>query len=222
MSTLLLRLGGALQSWGSDSKYDERWTDAMPTKSGVIGMIASAMGRKRDDNVDDLSVLQFGIRIDQSGTIIDDLQTTIMGKGLNDNISHRKYLSDALFIAGFEGDGVFLHNIEQALLYPKYPLFLGRRSCPPTLPIILGIRDSSLYEALYNEPWQSPVWQQHRLNHTLRIILDSESKGAAIKRDVPVSFSPYLREYTYRFLEEKPPRIIIDTFHEHDALSELR
>ena len=42
--TLLLRLGAPLQSWGSESMYDRRETDMMPTKSGVIGMLAAALG----------------------------------------------------------------------------------------------------------------------------------------------------------------------------------
>ena len=38
MATLLLRLAGPLQAWGTDSKVDIRRTDGHPSKSGVIGM----------------------------------------------------------------------------------------------------------------------------------------------------------------------------------------
>ena len=37
MSTLLLRLAGPMQSWGTDSKFDVRRTGREPSKSGVIG-----------------------------------------------------------------------------------------------------------------------------------------------------------------------------------------
>ena len=44
MSTLVLRLAAPMQSWGSDSKYNIRKTNREPTKSGVLGMIAAALG----------------------------------------------------------------------------------------------------------------------------------------------------------------------------------
>ena len=62
--TLLLRLSAPLQSWGSESVYDNRETDYMPTKSGVTGMLAAALGRKRGEPLDDLSRLRFGVRVD--------------------------------------------------------------------------------------------------------------------------------------------------------------
>lgn len=45
MGTLLLKLAGPLQAWGVESKFDERRTLNFPTKSGVIGMVAAALGR---------------------------------------------------------------------------------------------------------------------------------------------------------------------------------
>ena len=39
MSTLLLRLAGPLQSWGTDSKFEVRRTENEPSKSGVIGLV---------------------------------------------------------------------------------------------------------------------------------------------------------------------------------------
>lgn len=67
MYTLLLRLSGPLQSWGADSLYDNRNTDYYPTKSGVIGLIAAALGLKREDSLEKLNTLKFGVRIDCQG-----------------------------------------------------------------------------------------------------------------------------------------------------------
>lgn len=44
MATLLLRLAAPLQSWGADSKFEIRKTNREPTKSGVIGLLAAALG----------------------------------------------------------------------------------------------------------------------------------------------------------------------------------
>lgn len=49
MATLLLRLAAPLQSWGADSKFETRKTNREPTKSGVIGLLAAALGLRRDD-----------------------------------------------------------------------------------------------------------------------------------------------------------------------------
>ena len=47
MATLLLRLAAPLQSWGADSKFETRKTNREPTKSGVIGLLAAALGLRR-------------------------------------------------------------------------------------------------------------------------------------------------------------------------------
>lgn len=46
MSRLLLWLEGPLQSWGADSRYCARTTLPFPTRSGVLGLLCSATGRR--------------------------------------------------------------------------------------------------------------------------------------------------------------------------------
>ena len=50
MATLLLRLAAPLQAWGADSKFETRKTGREPTKSGVIGLLAAALGLRRDES----------------------------------------------------------------------------------------------------------------------------------------------------------------------------
>ena len=61
MAVLLLRLSGPMQSWGDSSRFVRRTTRTEPTKSGVVGMLASALGRSREDALDDLAQLEFGV-----------------------------------------------------------------------------------------------------------------------------------------------------------------
>lgn len=75
MTVLLLKLAGPLQSWGSGSRFTERGTQHEPTKSGVVGLLAAALGRRRTDPVDDLAALDFAVRIDQPGLLESDFQT---------------------------------------------------------------------------------------------------------------------------------------------------
>ena len=50
MKTILLKFAGPLQSWGTDSNFETRYTDLHPSKSAVIGMIAASMGYRRHED----------------------------------------------------------------------------------------------------------------------------------------------------------------------------
>ena len=100
MGVLFLELSGPLQSWGDSSRYVKRGTRWEPTKSGVVGMLASALGRSREDRVDDLSSLEFGVRLDQPGSLLVDFQTERPPGDPNKPmpLSYRHYLADAKFL----------------------------------------------------------------------------------------------------------------------------
>ena len=129
MTVLLLRLAGPLQSWGVKSRFTVRATELAPTKSGIIGMLAAAVGRCRTDPIEDLLSLRFGVRKDQPGRVIRDFHTarTLDGK-TSMPLSERYYLADAVFLAGIEGDTALLEGLDEALRHPFFPLYLGRRS----------------------------------------------------------------------------------------------
>ena len=75
MPVLLMRLAAPMQSWGASSRFTRRETEMMPTKSGVIGMLAAALGIGRDEPLTRFAGLRFGVRIDQPGTIMSDFHT---------------------------------------------------------------------------------------------------------------------------------------------------
>ena len=75
MSTLLLRLAAPMQAWGAEAKFDRRTTQREPTKSGVTGLVAAALGRKRDESIDDIAALRFGVRADKPGVLLRDYHT---------------------------------------------------------------------------------------------------------------------------------------------------
>ena len=223
MSTLLLRLAAPMQAWGSDSRFETRRTGREPTKSGVIGLLAAALGRSRANSVDDLCQLRFGVRVDQEGQLLRDFHTAHQGDRTA-YVTERYYLCDAVFLVGLESeDRAFLQTLEQALRAPAFPLFLGRRSCPPTLPIALGIREGNLVDELKQEPWlASPRMQrQCREKLLLRLMTDSGCGGRKIgmQRDLPVTFHISARSYDYREMEEHPPIAPPDVLH--DPMAEL-
>ena len=210
MGTLLLRLAAPLQSWGEDSKFETRRTRREPTKSGVIGLLAAALGRRRDEPLDDLRSLRFAVRVDQEGELLRDLHTA---QNTKDNyLTERYYLADAVFLAGFEsGDEEFLRKLDAALRAPAFPLFLGRRSCPPTPPLSLGVTSEPLEKALAAAPRQISEWMKWKRRFDdageapMRAVFDASHNayGAARLKDMPASFSPKRRQYDYRAYEER-------------------
>jgi CRISPR system Cascade subunit CasD len=204
MTTLLIRLAAPLQSWGADSKFTRRLTRREPTKSGVVGLCACAMGIRRDedDAVARIAALEFGVRIDQLGTLLRDYHVAhenefwATGKTVP-FVSERYYLSDAVFLAGLSGDPELLKAIDEALNAPKLPIYLGRRSCPPSGRLSLGLRETGLVEALRGVPWLASDWykRRHQVN-SLEIIRDAEE--GVVTQDLPLSFNPQNRRYGLR------------------------
>lgn len=184
MSTLLLRLAGPFQSWGVQSRFTERDTLLEPSKSGVIGLLCAALGRKRQERLDDLAKLKLGVRVDREGALKMDYHTAggthrrgetygvalADGSGIRAVTSQRYYLADADFLVGLEGDDeALLRRLDRALAYPRWPLYLGRKAFVPGAPVRLeyrppnlsgspdvpGLVHLSLEEALRRYPWMA-------------------------------------------------------------------
>lgn len=180
MTGFLLQLGAPLQSWGEHSAFTDRDTAAHPTRSGLIGIVASALGIPRAEAVADgvvdagggagggkavlfarLTALRFTVRTDRPGTRLTDFHTvgggypqhlTVptakggrRGADLATIVSRRHYLSDAVFTVAVTAPGQdgLLTRCAEALAAPRWPLHLGRRSCPPGALLVLraGVPD---------------------------------------------------------------------------------
>jgi len=195
MPTLLLRLAGPMQSWGTTSRFDERDSQLEPSKSGVLGLVCAALGRDRSEPVDDLARLKMGVRVDREGLLMRDYQTatgvmTAAGKVdlKRTVISPRFYLADAAFLAGLECENRdLLESIHVALRAPVWPLALGRKSFPPGEPVWMAdaLSEAPLRQALLDWPRIAAARYEHR-SDPLRLVLEHESEGA-IRLDQPVA-----------------------------------
>jgi len=179
-----------MQSWGIRARWDVRDTALEPTKSGVVGLIGSAMGLHRNDpSLERLDQsLQFGVRADRPGVVSIDYQTisgyhrTAAGEykcrggttkslekarehGESTIVSPREYLNDAKFLVGLAvwpdrrgNDRALLERILDSLRRPKWPPYLGRKSCVPSRPLVtqasLTGKYTDLEDALEHEPWK--------------------------------------------------------------------
>lgn len=178
-ATLVIRLAGPVQSWGSVSEFNRRDTGAAPTKSGIVGLLAAAQGRRRTDPIDDLVSLRLGIRIDEPGTVLRDYHTVsdfrgrpllsaaVSAAGVQKatsppkltHVTQRFYLQDAVFVAGVTGEAGLITGIAEALRRPAFPLALGRRCCVPSQPLVISegdgnVRADDIAEVLGTLPWQ--------------------------------------------------------------------
>lgn len=178
---LVLRLDGPLQSWGCDSQYNRRSTGLMPTKSAIAGMCCAALGYDRGSDAEQ-RFLKFFNKLSMTALAIPrkrcmnelairrltDYHTvqntkTAEGKTKDCHITHRSYLLDASFGVLLEGDTSLLTTLAQALADPVWGIWLGRKACIPSAPVLVGVfetQDEALYSLVGNRSLSSFTRQQ--------------------------------------------------------------
>lgn len=216
MATLLLQLVGPMQSWGITSRFDERDTGAEPSKSGVVGLLAAAMGIDREDwmGIEPLTRLRMAVRHDRPGIPKRDYQTA--GCAQSDTIiradgtpakegvvSQRFYLADASFLVAFEAENdSLLEKVNRSLQNPVWPLALGRKSYVPSESVWIegGLLLESLREVLFRWPWISFTRKWEERPEKLIWSWESETGSGSLRMDQPLSsFSE--RKFGSRFVE---------------------
>jgi CRISPR system Cascade subunit CasD len=160
---LLFRLHGPMASWGEVAVGERRPTSDTPTRSAVLGLVAAALGLRREDEEPLRSLFAgygFGCRVDSPGTLLVDYHTAQIAPeqalkkrprpsvraeelafhkdALSTTLSTRDYRCDALATACLWARGEAPWTLEQlveALHRPAFTLYLGRKSCPLDLPL---------------------------------------------------------------------------------------
>lgn len=193
---LVLRLEGVLQSWGIRSRFDPRDSSSLPTKSGVIGLIACAMGCKRGDPriVALDQSLRMGVRADRIGRLMVDYQTVTGERGYLFNAAGKKrvgeptllvpheYLEDACFTVALSGDDELLQQCTDALSAPHWQMYLGRKSCVPERPVFEAFTKDGDYMDLQQILEMYPLCKRHDKSNTFRCEIE-DVNGATIRAD---------------------------------------
>ena len=198
MPTWLLRLVGPMQSWGTTSRFDHRDTGKEPSKSGVVGLLAAALGIDRENwtDLEPLTHLAMGVRHDRAGEPKWDYQTakdiiSADGKKVHVTaVTTRDYLADAAFLVGLEsGDRVLLERFCAAVRDPFWPLALGRKSYVPSESIWVeaGVQDAPLPDGLTQWPWIASLRKWEQLPERLLMSFESEDGSGLLKMDQPLS-----------------------------------
>ncbi|MEM4723909.1 MAG: type I-E CRISPR-associated protein Cas5/CasD [Candidatus Hadarchaeum sp.] len=215
--TLLFRLVGPLQSWGYRSRFEDRDTGLEPTRSGVLGLLASACGVSRSDTRT-LEywdrVLRIGVRSDRPAirrrnsppdektgfrvqTDFHTAQNVLRASGegsAETTLSRRHYLTDARFTVGVEsGELGLLRQFEAGLRDPFWTLFLGRRAFPLSLPPLIpdgSVRENtSLLAALRAAPYPLLTPREQIPAH-LTFVLEAASPFEGIAAEIPSEAVP--------------------------------
>ena len=171
---LVFRLYGPLASWGEIAVGEARHSANQPSRSALIGLCAAALGIERSEEERQAELarcFRFGIKLELPGHPVRDFHTIqapstrrgirlrtrrqeLSAKPLNTLLSYRDYRADSLAVIAAElspGSAALwsLENLAQAFRKPVFPLYLGRKSCPPALPLSPQIvQTSGLREAL--------------------------------------------------------------------------
>lgn len=219
MHSLFLRLVGPMQSWGTTSRFDQRDTGKEPSKSGVLGILAAALGIDRENwtDLEPLTRLSMGVRHDRPGFPKYDWQTA--GCAASDTIikadgkpskaggvvSERFYLADAAFLVVLSSaDLALLERAHAALRNPVWPLALGRKSYVPSEPVWVkdGIQNGSPSDILAGWPWLGTLRRRESRPSRLLVSAESEDGSGMLRMDQLVS-SFAERRFVARFIRSE-------------------
>jgi len=190
---LILRLQGVMQSWGGHTYEDYRPSMIFPTRSALVGLLAACLGIERIDSKKQKALsesFRYAVRSDEMRYPIrklTDFHTVLEARkadgSVNKNpvVSRREYLCDASFTVALhltEKPAFTMDDLIIAVRKPVYTPFLGRRSCPLSVPLFHSrIEGVSFLDALDKvEPYRGTVYSE-----------DAEgSINRYVVRDVPL------------------------------------
>ena len=158
---LVFQLYGNLASWGDIAVGEHRLSQAYPSKSAMTGLIAAALGLRRDEDQPHIDLNNhYGVAVcvQAQGELMRDYHTTQVPAGnknwysrkdeltfdtlgLKTILSQRDYQMDAYYLICIwqknslqEKAPYSLATLAEALKKPVFTTSLGRKSCPPCLP----------------------------------------------------------------------------------------
>jgi CRISPR system Cascade subunit CasD len=171
---LVFQLQGPMASWGEPAPGEVRHTNALPGRSSLLGLLAAALGIRRDEE-DKLALLhqhyQFILCANEKPSWMRDYHTVQVPKAvrnmrwrtrreelqdkalLETTISRRDFYCDGywlVMLAMTEGAPWSLERLRQALQFPEFPLYLGRKSHPLALPLWPQIYEGLAGDVLLN------------------------------------------------------------------------
>jgi CRISPR system Cascade subunit CasD len=169
---LVFRLYGPLAAWGDIAVGEQRPTTPHPSKSAVLGLVAAALGIRRDEDARHQALADgygYAVRVEASGVLLRDYHTTQIPESTSrlkhlrsrrDETRDRQNLYTVLSTRDYRCDGLYTvclgrrgeagetpAALAEALRRPRLPLYLGRKSCPLALPLLPLCASAETFEA---------------------------------------------------------------------------
>lgn len=162
MDYLVFQLQAPLSAWGETAVGEFRPTANYPSESALLGLLAAALGIRREEEDSHAALRKgygFAIGVLASGRLLRDYHTAqvpgrvslknrphnsrrdelnLPKEELNTILSTRDYRQDAaslIAVHAHDGAPYVLDDLAQALAKPRFTLYLGRKACPPALPL---------------------------------------------------------------------------------------
>lgn len=171
MEFLGFHLYGPMAAWGATAVGEYRPSHDHPTRSAIVGLLAACLGIRRDEEERQIQLytsLRLGVLVLSHGSLLRDYHSIqvpsrqktpyytrkeeLSAVDVNTLLSSRDYRMDALYrIALWHGEqsNVDFGELEAALQNPFFSPYLGRKSCPASLPFApCRIETDSLSDAL--------------------------------------------------------------------------
>ena len=223
---IALLLDGPMQSWGHSSRFERRTTALHPTRSGVLGLVAAALGidkygsdeASRIATLDPLRITSFTLpRRRRSG---DELMTqrledyhTVSGirraSGKVDDEAtvqtYRHYLLDTRFGVLIEGPPALLDSVALALGDPVWGGWLGRKCCIPATPLLVtkAVTRGGAWCALLQRAGYSGTELEAQFDRAREV--DSAESGADRLEDAPIAYgNPIGERHRARWILREP------------------
>jgi CRISPR system Cascade subunit CasD len=215
MNILLFRLYAPLASWGDVAVGEFRPSLGYPGRSSLLGLIGAALGIDRGDEARHRTLddgLAFAVAVYSEGTLLRDYHTAqvpgaadlkkrphrtradelaVPRHELNTILSTRDYRQDALCVAGTwlrpEATGIDLNEICSGLARPRFTLYLGRKACPPALPLSPQLVEAVDFRSALNTAHFPPIEEAVAPNLTAQPLRVAWEDGASV--GWPQSFS---------------------------------
>jgi CRISPR system Cascade subunit CasD len=153
---LVFALTAAIGSMGDLAGHERLGTETWPGRSAILGLIAAAIGIRRDGDFAALDGMGLAVATFDAGEPLRDYHTVetvpsaatrelrrpphsraealaVAGRGTNTTVTIRDYRCGPVFgVALWDGP---LEEIEAALLRPAFAPYFGRRACSLSSPI---------------------------------------------------------------------------------------
>ena len=153
---LVFTLTAALGSMGDLAGHERRGSETWPGRSALLGLLGAALGIERGGDFSALDRLGIAVAPFEVGAPLRDYHTVqtvpvaatrklkrpahtraealaVAGRAVNTLLTQRDYRSDQIHGVAVWGDG--LAELRNALLWPAFAPYLGRRACPLSAPM---------------------------------------------------------------------------------------